>query len=70
MCPWEDSGGLWGFYEKVKILKGKKSEERDEIIEWLCDLGVLDGDGNIEKQIKKLDLSKFENIILTPPTSS
>ena len=34
MCPWEDSGGLGGFYEKIEILKNKKHIYHKEILEW------------------------------------
>lgn len=36
-CPIEDSGGLWGYYEKLDLLKRGKAEDEDEeaILEWI-----------------------------------
>ncbi|MCR4277524.1 MAG: plasmid pRiA4b ORF-3 family protein [Candidatus Berkelbacteria bacterium] len=34
-CPWEDSGGPWGFEDKIAILKNKKHPDHKEIAEWL-----------------------------------
>ena len=34
-CPLEDSGGLWGYYEKIAILNDKTHPEHEEIAEWL-----------------------------------
>ncbi len=34
-CPVEDSGGLWGYYEKLKILSNPKHPEYKEIKEWM-----------------------------------
>ncbi len=34
-CPAEDSGGLWGYYEKLEILADKKHPEHAEISEWM-----------------------------------
>ncbi len=39
MCPWEDSGGLGGFYEKISILKDTKHKDYKEIREWLEYIG-------------------------------
>ncbi len=39
-CPLEDSGGLWGYYEKLEILKNKKHPEYSEILKWLQFCGV------------------------------
>ena len=60
MCPWEDSGAIWGFYDKVKILKNKKNEDRLDLIQWLVGTGDLGYDGDIEKEIEDIDLSKFD----------
>ena len=32
--PWEDCGGVWGFYDYIEILKNPQHEEYDEIYEW------------------------------------
>ena len=32
--PWEDCGGVWGFYEYLEILKNPQHEEYYEINEW------------------------------------
>ncbi len=34
-CPPEDCGGIHGFHKLKKVLRGKDSEEKDNIIEWL-----------------------------------
>jgi hypothetical protein len=34
-CPPEDSGGIFGFYENMKIFKNKKHREHKEIKEWI-----------------------------------
>lgn len=34
-CPWEDSGGIGGYEQKIEILKDKKHEEYEEISEWV-----------------------------------
>jgi hypothetical protein len=36
-CPIEDSGGLWGYYEKLAILDDPKNPEYEEIKEWMGD---------------------------------
>ena len=34
-CPPEDSGGLWGYYDKLEILKHPESEGYDELADWM-----------------------------------
>ncbi len=34
-CPPEDCGGVWGYEEKLKIIKDPKHPEYDEIAEWM-----------------------------------
>lgn len=34
-CPWEDSGGSWGYQEKIKILQDKNNEYYKEIADWV-----------------------------------
>lgn len=43
-CPWEDSGGPWGYQEKIEILRDRKHEYHEEIFEWvgLDDINDLD----------------------------
>ncbi len=36
-CPLEDSGGLWGYYDKLEILKNPKHPEHADIVEWVGD---------------------------------
>lgn len=48
-CPWEDSGGVGGYLEKIEILKNKSHEYFEEIAEWV---GVNNFD--------KLDLESFD----------
>lgn len=48
-CPWEDSGGPWGYQEKIEILHDKNHEYYEEIAEWV---GIDD--------ISELDLEYFD----------
>lgn len=48
-CPWEDSGGTWGYQEKIEILKNKNHEYYQEIADWV---GIDDMD--------ELDLEHFD----------
>ncbi|MGE0197301.1 MAG: plasmid pRiA4b ORF-3 family protein [Parachlamydiales bacterium] len=34
-CPPEDSGGPFGYLEKLKILKNKKHPDHEEVVEWM-----------------------------------
>ena len=34
-CPPEDSGGLWGYYGKLEIMKDPKHEDYKDILEWM-----------------------------------
>lgn len=36
-CPLEDSGGPWGFSDKLKILRDPKNEDYERIKEWMGD---------------------------------
>ena len=36
-CPLEDSGGLWGYYEKLEILADPKDPEYEDLLEWTGD---------------------------------
>jgi hypothetical protein len=37
-CPPEDCGGIWGYEDIIRILKtGAKSEDDEEVLEWLGD---------------------------------
>jgi hypothetical protein len=36
-CPPEDCGGVWGYYEMLKILADPKHEEHDSYREWIGD---------------------------------
>jgi hypothetical protein len=49
-CPVEDSGGLWGYYEKLKILSNPKDPEYEELKEWM-------GDYNQEISLKDINAS-------------
>ena len=39
-CPIEDSGALWGYCDKLEILKNPKDKEYKDVLEWL---GIDDG---------------------------
>lgn len=34
-CPFEDSGGIWGYQEKLEILKDENHEEYEDVAEWM-----------------------------------
>ncbi len=34
-CPPEDCGGIWGFYDLLKILEDKQHPEHKEMVEWI-----------------------------------
>ncbi len=34
-CPPEDCGGIWGYMELEEIMKNKKDERYEEMLEWL-----------------------------------
>jgi hypothetical protein len=36
-CPPEDSGGVWGYYEKLETLKNPKNEYYEDIRDWMGD---------------------------------
>ncbi len=36
-CPPEDSGGVWGYYDKLEILKDKDHSAHEEIVDWMGD---------------------------------
>ena len=48
-CPWEDSGGVGGYVEKIEILKNQEHEYYEEIADWV---GIDD--------IEELDLESFD----------
>ena len=33
-CPPEDCGGIWGYYEKLEILKNPKHKDYEDTLEW------------------------------------
>lgn len=35
LCPLEDSGGLWGYYEMLEITEDPSHPDHDEVKEWL-----------------------------------
>ncbi|MFC0139211.1 plasmid pRiA4b ORF-3 family protein [Erwinia mallotivora] len=34
-CPVEDSGGMWGYYQKLEEVRDLSNPERDELNDWL-----------------------------------
>lgn len=54
-CPPEDCGGLWGFYNRLGILKDPEHEEYEETREWMGDYdpAALNLD-DINRRLKKL----------------
>ncbi len=59
-CPWEDSGGTWGYQDKIEILKDKKHEDHQSLMDWV---GVSD--------ISELDLESFnpEDVMFRNPAT-
>src|SRR5680860_173829 len=43
-CPFEDSGALFGYYEKIQILKNKKLPEYEDILGWVAEQDGYDVD--------------------------
>lgn len=43
-APLEDSGGPWGWSEKVQIFRVPKCPEHEEVIDWFIDLGLDEAD--------------------------
>ncbi len=39
-CPFEDSGGIWGYQELLEILKDPKHEQYDDMKEWVKMFGI------------------------------
>ncbi len=73
-CPPEDCGGIWGYEDKLKIIKNPKHPEYDEIAEWMgedfdsenfdCAEIVFD---NPLKRLK--DSGILEHVVETPKKS-
>jgi len=40
-CPPEDSGGLYGYYEKLRIITDPNDPEYEEITDWMSQFGPL-----------------------------
>jgi hypothetical protein len=36
-CPPDDSGGVWGYYEKLEVLKNPKHKDYKDILGWMGD---------------------------------
>lgn len=34
-CPPEDSGGVWGYYDKLEVIEDKDHPEHEEIVDWM-----------------------------------
>lgn len=60
-CPYEDSGALFGYYEKMKILKNKKHPEYAEVLEWASEQAGYESEDIDDNSIKELsDITKFD----------
>jgi len=57
-CPPEDIGGLWGYYNFLKIMQNPKHPEHEDMMEWMG--GQFDPDEfdleEVNKQLKKLKI--------------
>lgn len=56
-CPPEDSGGVWGYIDKLEILKNPKHSEHKDILEWLC----IDGPSDFDPSTFDLDEIEFRD---------
>jgi hypothetical protein len=34
-CPPEDCGGLWGYYDKLEVIKNRKHPDYEDVVDWL-----------------------------------
>jgi len=34
-CPPDDSGGIWGYYDMLEVLKDPKHEDYEDVLEWI-----------------------------------
>jgi len=73
-CPWEDSGGPWGYQEKIEILKNKKRKYYKEVAEWvgINDFSELDLESFDPKEVifgnPKTELRRYKEMVgLTNP---
>jgi len=59
-CPWEDSGGTWGYQDKIEILKDKKHDDYQSLADWV---GIDD--------FSELDLESFDpaDVVFRNPTT-
>ena len=60
-CPYEDSGALFGYYEKMDILKDKKHPEYEEILWWAAEqagYGPDEVDDTVRKELS--DVTRFD----------
>ena len=53
-CPPEDSGGINGFYEKMKAVKNKKHPDHEEVLDWLGDYDMTEFDLELTNKIVQL----------------
>ena len=58
-CPFEDCGGIWGYYEMVKAINDPKHPNHDDMVEWI---------GENEWDVKEFDLPK-EGVVLNTWTT-
>jgi hypothetical protein len=60
-CPFEDSGALFGYYEKIEILKNKKHPEHRFVLEWVAEHeGYTAEEVNNEILADLSDITKFD----------
>ena len=43
-CPPEDCGGIYGYYDKLKVLKSKKHPDYRDTVEWMGDYDMKEFD--------------------------
>jgi hypothetical protein len=59
-CPFEDSGGLGGYYDKLASLKNPKDKEHQDVLDWLDWIGV-ENPSEFDPAIFNPEEVKFQN---------
>ena len=71
-CPFEDSGGLWGYYDMLEVLKNPKDKEHKDVLEWLGIKSAKEFDPEefdeekVTFQDPRKHLREYERNILSP----
>jgi len=66
-CPPEDCGGIWGYYELLKVVKNPKHKEHQAPLDWLG--GPFDP-GHFDLQKINAELRCLRNLLRPSPFST